>query len=543
MSFEYDPVDIEQVDSVSLTGGEITPIAGQSDGSCGSTTKAQKKKRQMVDYLEDDFERFHTLLDELIEIEPAPHVRELLAAALGVPNYVNCNNCRQLGEGATGAPICEKTDRKKDGETVYTVISDPDTVPPFCPSDRRSVSFPADRLDEVNDDLMAIIKSGYDEYVEEQRKRHKEKRKEALDNGKDGSWYVKNEPSESVNSKPEYAARQLSKLVGGLFDPVNSAGYRKSAIEVAWMFHLEDVLQDDYHHSRAEAYLRAMESELAMEAQIGQQAHKFERDVRDYFKELGFPMFDRVFELEGASTKRKEMDIHTQLPWGDRAIIEVYTRGAHRDKDKQVSQYAELLKLAEETEATEIRCTDHIGHRQRVNEDLLFKLLDTEIECPPEVEPPSDPPGYDRREDPELVGEAESLSYSEFTPEYEPVEESQNAERRLFKRLQERGYQPTLPVYRIDGYCLDYGFCGPTVKLGDEVNRVSVTLTANRESLWYENGRRNGSMYGNGWAMEQMRMWGDSLKKIRGHPATVLEVTDDNQSLIHPYTIDALLCA
>lgn len=548
MTFEYNEIDIDGVQSVRVTSGDISPNTCDMDGSTGDLTSEQKRKSQMVDLLEDDFDRFHSLIDDLIGRYHSFRRPDGVSEKLDVPDYVKCRNCSNLGESTDGKPICLETGEEKDEETLYKIIQNTESTPSFCSHDIRSLEFPEDRIDDVNDELLSIAEDGYEQYAKDQRERYEKRREEALEDGRENSSYITEDISEFVTTRAEYTAWELDKLVGSLLDPRDSDAYRRSAIAVAWLLHLDDVLQEEFYSQRAEAYLRAMDSPHQSETLPGQGGDEFEQDVREYFQALDFPMFGRVFELEGVSAKRKEMDIHTKLPWGDRAIFEVFTSGAHSDKDKQLRQYAELLNLAEGIQPVQILLTDGYVSNRTIEKELLFKLLESDIHVPNDLEPPGQPRESSGQENLEYLGDADSLSYSEFKPGFEPVKVSQKEESQLLAKLRGMGYEPTLPVYRDRSH---YGFCGPTIELGDGSEKVSITLFANREEPWKhdsDEANRNERMFerkergfGFKWSMDGTSGWLHNLDEIKEMPVAVIEVSDREQSVINPTVLDKLL--
>ena len=191
MSFGYNEVDIEDIESVQLASGDISPNACEIDGSSGNLTSEQKRKVQMVDFLEDDFNRFHSLLDDLIACYHSFGRRnEFLSETLDIPDYVKCRNCSRLRETADGTLICLETEEQKDGDTLYKTIRDPESVPSYCSPGMRWLGFPEDRLDEVNNELLSIAEAGYEQYANDQRERYEERREEALEDGRQSSKYV-----------------------------------------------------------------------------------------------------------------------------------------------------------------------------------------------------------------------------------------------------------------------------------------------------------------------------------------------------------------
>jgi len=553
MSFEYNEVEIGDIEDIELISGEISPNTRNTDSSTGNITSEQKRKSQLINLLEDDFNRFHSLLDELIACYQSFGRRnEFLSETLGVPDYVKCQNCSKLTESENGKPICLASAEEKDGETLYKVIQNTDSLPSFCSHEMRTISFPKNQLDEVNDELISIVAAGYEQYVSDQRERHKEKRKEALEEGRKDSSYVTEDLSAFVMTEEEYVARELKKLVSRLFDPPDFDRYRLGALEVAWLLELDDVLQEDYYPQRVEAYLRAMDSPHQSETLPGQGGDEFEQDVREYLKKLNFPMFNRVFKIEGISAGYKEMDIHTELPWGDRAIFEVFTSGSHSEKDKQLRQYGELLKLAEGIDPIQILFKNGHLSNKHIEWGLLSDLIQCDHNIPDDLEPPGnsresigEPSGW---HDIDYLGDADSLSYSNFDPEFEPIESSQKAERQLIDSLQKLGYEPSLPVYQDRS---TYGFCGPTIELGSDNRKVSLTLFANREHDWKDNDgepSRNERMFGpkqrgSGWKwkMDSPIRWRRRIEEIKDMPAFVVEVSSTGQSSVTPMLFDRLL--
>jgi hypothetical protein len=524
MSFEYNDVDFGELESVRLVEGDVSPKTKDIDGKSGGLSKEQKRKSQLVDLLSDEFDSFHALLDKLIGCYYSyGRRRELVSETLGVPDYVNCENCGAKAESPNGNPICKEAEIKEDGETLYKIIPDTESVPSFCSRDMRWVSFPEHLLELVDDDLQSIAERGFEEYAEEQREKYRERREKAKRDGREHSDYVTKDLSDLVITREKYAVRELNKLVRGLLDPRDFDDFRKSALRVAWLLHLNDVLQESYHPQRAEAYLRAMDSRHQSNTLPGQGGDVFEEEVKDYLRSLGFPMFERVFKIEGCEASHKEMDIHTELPWGERAIFEVFTTGAHSEKHKQLTQYGRLLELAEGADPVQVLMSDKYLSAQRLDEDFLYDLLSSQIDSIGDIEPPgnlNDPfPGCKV----ELVGHADSLSYDQYESDFEPVDESKKKESHLIAKLRGMGFDPSLPVLkRGRKYC----YCGPTITVGEGNKSISLTLYSNREF------KR---------PMMGPAMWSGYLSEVIGKPVIVAEVGDFDQSLIRPSLFDRLV--
>jgi hypothetical protein len=255
-----------------------------------------------------------------------------------------------------------------------------------------------------------------------------------------------------------------------------------------------------------------------------------------------------VFEIDGVDANKKEMDIHTELPWGDRAIFEVFTNRAQSEKSVQLEQYAELLEIAEGVQAEQIMLTDQSRTGLTVDRDLLCELLDSDIQTPRDVECPFELPNRNGWEDVEYLGEADSLSYDGFEPDFEPIDPSQSAENEIIELLQEFGYDPTLPVY-CDG--MHYGFCGPTIEIGGGKTNANITFYSKRESPWVESTlghKRNDRMVGASstgrgyeWMIVGPGQWHYCLGGIKENPVVVVEVTDTTQSKLTASLFDSLL--
>lgn len=513
MSFGYNQIDLDELQGVRLVKGEISPKTKDMDGKSENKTKEQKRKAQLVNFLEEDFEEFHNLIEDIIECYSVGARNELLSDVLEVPNYAACQNCHNMAKSKGGGYICKETRHERDGETVYKIIPDKNSIPGFCEDGMAWFEFPEDRISEVNDELLSVASED--------------------------------------NDNKEWISHNLNGILRGLFNPRDFEKYRRAAINISWLLHLDDVLQEEYHHQRAEAYLRAMDSKYETDTLPGQGGDEFENDVRDWLTSLGFPMFNRVFELEGVSANRKEMDIHTQLPWGERAIFEVFTSGAHSKKERQIIQYTELLKRAKNVDAVPILLTDGYASTGKINRGVFFDILDYDgREISTDLEIPGEFHHEEAHYDVEYLGNSNSLSYPEFEPDYEPTEDSQIAESKLMADLRGAGYNPELPVYKSG---CEYGYCGPTIEIGEGDQKLILILHMNRERPWKKVDsvtERNERMsefsdhgYGYKWLMAGPSSWARDLAKIRDAPTHVLQLFNEPQSELHVYVFDKLLRA
>jgi hypothetical protein len=233
------------------------------------------------------------------------------------------------------------------------------------------------------------------------------------------------------------------------------------------------------------------------------------------------------------------MDIHTELPTGDRAIFEVFTQGSHSDKDKQLANYARLLNLARDITAEQVLLTDRGQRRQRIDKGLLFDLLNTDFtindaaKTPGELDHGINTGGRSF----EHVWSAENLNYIGFGPDYVPCQRSQDIEYEITQTLQSHGYKPRLPVFRSerefrDGH--DFLFCGPTVDVNTHVGDLTLTFHSNREQRC-EN-ICNGRVRGYGW-------WYAALTEMNDNAVAVIEVDEMQQSKLHPGVLGWLLDA
>lgn len=152
-----------------------------------------------------------------------------------------------------GTYFCEATREMQDGSWMVKTV-DPDTRPhEFCPEEDRSFRFPEDSRE---------------------RERYKERRQEAIEKGRDNSWYVENDLEDMPTSEEEYVSYELSKILVPLLDPTSTyRSFRNKALEWAWMGHLSDSpIRQEFYPQTAEAYLRSMDSPVAKELKSGEGA-------------------------------------------------------------------------------------------------------------------------------------------------------------------------------------------------------------------------------------------------------------------------------
>jgi hypothetical protein len=235
------------------------------------------------------------------------------------------------------------------------------------------------------------------------------------------------------------------------------------------------------------------------------------------------------------------MDIHTELPTGDRAIFEVFTQGSHSDKDKQLADYARLLNLARDANAEQILLTDDGQRRQRIDKGLLFDLLETDFNIADGVEIPGEL--HDRihlKEGFERMAPAESLNYTGYGPDYSPPQQSRKIEREIMKALRSHGYEPRLPVFRAERFARDgcnFCFCGPTIyDVNTRIGDLTLTFHSNREQRFDDETVRNKRVWG-------YNRWYSALAEMNDNAVAVIEVDEMQQSKLHPGVLGWLLDA
>jgi hypothetical protein len=245
------------------------------------------------------------------------------------------------------------------------------------------------------------------------------------------------------------------------------------------------------------------------------------------------------------------MDIYTKLPWGEPAIFEVFTTGAHSEKHKQLKQYGRLLELADGVDPVQILMSDGHMSKQRLDQDLLYHLLSAQIDSICDIEPPRVLNNPFPSDEVELLGHSESLSYDQYESDFEPVDGSKKRESRLMAKLRGMGYNPSLPVFK---QRRNYGYCGPTITVGDGGGSISLTLYSNRESAWgdvddtKEANKRNERMFERldgsrrfKWQMVGPSGWRRYLSEVIEKPVIVAEVGEFKQLLISPDLFDRLV--
>jgi hypothetical protein len=545
MSFGYNEIDFDEVESVSLTDGDISPTASEPSDHSDTLTSEQKRKRQLVELLDSEFNRFETFLGLLIESYDWPGEGAGIAQHLGVPDYAKCRNCQNCHE-MDDEMICSQTRHQKDGKTFFNIIPDTDSIPSFCPSSYPPYQLPEEKLNDVDEWLIRAAEEGYDDYVEERTEYCKQRRQQHIENNNEQSDYVTKEIDELIDTKDEYTADTVTKLTKRLFEASSFDRYRRHAMKISWLRHLDDVLQEDYHYQRAEAYLRALNSTHQTETLPGQGGDQFEKEIREWLASAGWEMYDSVLELDGVSAKHKEMDIHTELPTADRAIFEVFTRGAHRDKGSQLADYAQLLQSVITESVEQILLSDYGLSKQRIDQTLFFELLDTDNGLKTDREVPGELRNLDTSRY-EYLGDAESLHYSGYKPAYKPSQQSRQTEKMVFDKLCSHGFNPSYPVFKKG---VSYGFCGPTIQIASAAGDLTVAFHSKRQRAHDADHNikdhmskkpESGGRYE--WMMSGFAGWRYGLSSFEDNPVMIVEIDGLNQSRLHPAFLDAILRA
>jgi len=524
MSFEYNQVDLEQVESVRLEPGRSSPeVISESDESA-SKSKEQKRKAQLISFLPEAFDGFDSCISDLIDMFDGASTTQDVMEFMNLTDFRDCSHCRNNRVDRDGTRYCSASDHEKDGSTLYYLIDEQCSIPSFCTEGMPSFELPPQALEAVDNRLEKFCRDQYDI-------------KEAAGN------HMKHYTRDS------HAAEQLSRILMDLIRGGDYPRFRRAAVKIAWILHIDGQINDSFHPQRADAYLREMDSVHATVMKPGQRAVLFEQSCRSFLESCGLPMYERVLNVEGGVSRKKEMDIHTEFPWGERAIFEVYRQGAHRDKDIQLRQYARLLSRSGHEDATEILLSDTMNPPHVIDERLFFDLLGCHFDV--QSDQPRHEFGYKTRRtlhtDADLLGRAEDLSYNEFQPEFMPCIESRQAESRLMARLRALGYEPFLPVF-IDRRT--YGYCGPTIELKYRDSELLVTFCKSRQPKFIERDGEetlNQRMTGNkpdgriGWQMAGPRRWSSRLNDVFDPPVSVVELGEPDQSELKVGLLEALV--
>lgn len=349
--YEYNSVGISDVEAVELVDEEVTPTKVGTDS--GGEARSKSKKEQLIDLLPEPFEEFEVEFREILDTFSYSRgfnwdVLELL----DVPNYLCCQNCRQLKYSSGGEAYCNAASSYteiRNGE--FEPISDIGSIPEHCPVDDSRFQYPKERIGEVNSTLIESISTEYPSYVErKERKGHNQ-----------------------ILGEQDFIVRQLSRLLNGLLLSTQLGKFRNHAKKAAWHLNVTPNTELEYWPAKAEAYLRALESSEAREHSRGEGGIEFERSVRGYIEELGWPLNDSALRVMGdVSMNYKEMDIHTEFCERP-TVIETFTSGAHSKKNEQLSDYIELLEMATGETARGVLLSDHI--RPALTSEFLSSLL------------------------------------------------------------------------------------------------------------------------------------------------------------------------
>ncbi|WP_337653231.1 hypothetical protein [Halomontanus rarus] len=543
MGFEYNQVDMDLVDSVSLVDGNLT---GSVNSESDTLTKEQQRKRQLVQILQDDFEEFHHTFTGLMGIaysylENDVH-REYVSDKIGIPDYFCCDSCGHCENLEDGAPYCSRTRREKNGEWVVTTIPDTDKIPPFCERGMRWIRPPSSIINNLDESTQNYLLKGIEERQKQDREKYEQRRKEALENGRTNSNYVQKDVDDMTTTADKYLSKNAATLFGGLFDPRSESQFRAKALEWAWIQHLSEPLQEEFYPPRAEAYLRAMDSEFGRGILPGEGGREFENNVCDYLTNLGFPIGPSVFEIEGdTKANRKEMDINTVL-FGRRTIAEVYTTGAHSQKEQQLSDYLDLYELSESNRPRGLHITDK-GHRRRITLEFLTSIIESDIGAV------GNPPGDYYSQDPEShfdteIAESGTNGGAYLCADYTHriPESSLRIEQAVERLLTECGFNVDRPLIVKQGRW--YHPLGPTVTTSYEGDSVLLSFYADRidDEIFQD---ESVSVYDNDYIICPPYRWprGDTCVALGADRIVFVNVarSPETQNILSPRLFDLLL--
>jgi len=539
-------LDFDLIDSVTLEEGDIAP---QKEGNSEPTTD-QKNRKTLLRVHDDIFEDFHHEIEFLLRNPPGVYETaderwSFLTDKLDVPDFLTCRNCRECGQMEDGTYFCEATREMQDGSWMVKTV-DPDTRPhEFCPEEDRSFRFPEDRVSDLAEHRYEYLVDGFEEKVNKERERYEERRQEAIEEGRDHSWYVQNDLEDMLTSEEEHVSYELSKILMPLLDPTSTyRSFRNKALEWAWMENLSDSpIRQKFYPQTAEAYLRSMDSPVAKELKPGEGGVEFEKEVREFLKKQGFPMRPTLFDINGeVSTSRKEADIHTEIG-GKPTLIEVFTYGAHSHKDRQLRDYLKLYELAEGAPARGVRMTDATSHLQ-ITVELLETLASINQGAVQSIPGDYRSNTVDSRDrDGKVVSNVgEACTYSCGSHDFYPGDETKEVENQVARLLRQSGYNPIRPLIRENEF--RYYPLGPTIAVQHCGYEFTLVFHGPRpsEEIWED---EDEAPIDNEYVIEPPRRWkAPRVESTLGTPNVLpveLRTDKEEQSELSPLVFDFLI--
>lgn len=503
----------------------------------------------MVKFKQTEFAAFEDEIGRLLRYDALSDPHEIAAGisdVLDIPNPYRCENCEHYYE-SDGERYCTgyyiETDEGGQDAPIYTDAP----IPEWCEEEVREIEVPTTILDHVLDHIVDHFAAGYEEYRKDRIHNYARREREKLANGHTTSWYVTAGVDEWVRSKKRYTTDQVLKILRSFFEPRSieySEGLsRPRILEWAWRRHLAPTLNQEYYAQRAEAYLRALDSEYSVDTTPGTGGVEFEEDVREFMDALGFPLYARVFKFQesgSGTTSVKEADIITELS-GKPTIIEVYTSGSHSDKDQQLSDYGYLYAEATGTEPLLLHLTD--APLWGYVTPYMLRLLLEHSPVPP-VEAPGE---YNDRRDSDrfdysLEGFASTNSYSEYGPnsEYELPQEAQSVEEWVFEYLSRLGFEPKRPVIHRERL---WSFIGPTIELDLTDGPYHIVFIGDRGDDWRVRiDDSNAALLPDMIQIGPGTEWETGLRETMGvDQLSFIEVIPGDQSMLTPRLFHLLL--
>lgn len=532
VAFDYTPVDFSKVKSVELTEKTLNSCANTNSTS---ETKEQKRRRSWYKFYREDFRAFEEEVGRILSVIDDPNPNEIpnqMADVLDIPNPHRCFFCdhRELVDGrprCTGYQVSDNSGGTRHPQLA--TIKKP--IPEWCERDTRNIIWPTSILDEIPERFVELLTQDYEEKKNDKIETYEERREECLKEGNTGSWYVTSDKDEWFPSEDRYAVQGLRSKLLCLFDPFvleeDDNHERRGALWWAWHKHIPDEVNQDFQIQRAEAYLRTMDSEWRNDIKPGDGGNEFEEAVRRFVKNLGFPLGPRVFKITGnTQMKRKEMDINTAI--AERGtIIEVYTKGAHSDKDAQVDDYSNLYEMVTGIRPYTLQLTDSRRSLQYITLDLLRQLLDHEPREADKI--PGDYESMFSAEEETLrgktVADLTQDKYSDIEIDYRPPQSARKVESQAAEIFRAHGFEPQQPVVN---HNRRWTFLGPTVSIAGGKTRLNISLAGEARISRDEPPRTDE------WFLNDPPWSRTPLGLHESGDVTTLVVTDDGQNRLTP---------
>lgn len=144
-------MDRPAIDTVEIVDEPLTAIVG-GDRTGSGLTKEQRRKRQLVQLLDEDFARFEGEVSRLLYYSEHYDPEELpsaFAEELGISNPYCCENCAHFEERSDGDYCSRYIIEEDDGSTRDVELFYTDEIPEFYEWGVREIEVPSSILDEL----------------------------------------------------------------------------------------------------------------------------------------------------------------------------------------------------------------------------------------------------------------------------------------------------------------------------------------------------------------------------------------------------------